>query len=278
MIFVTDKGRLCNNIIQYGHLYAWGREHGRQTMSMRFAHKYPEFHISHTPWHNTLVYVAAKLAAKCRLIPTVTFYNLDSDYAAEQHTMLTRRHVLATGWCVRFYDLFDKYKSEITALFAFGNDIEQTVSKRLPAKDGHRLRLGVHIRRGDYATWCGGRYFFNDTQYADTIEKFIQLFPDQDIDIYICGNDPQLQRTYFSARFGNDRVHFPDGSPAEDLCLLSHCDYLIGPPSTFTLVASMYHDALLYWMADADKPLQRADFNNFDVLSRQFDSYYIPTK
>lgn len=30
MIFVTDKGRMCNNILQYGHVYAWAREHGRK--------------------------------------------------------------------------------------------------------------------------------------------------------------------------------------------------------------------------------------------------------
>ena len=52
MIFVHDKGRMANNILQYGHLYAWGREHGRQTMSMRFAYKYPWFHICHTRHHN----------------------------------------------------------------------------------------------------------------------------------------------------------------------------------------------------------------------------------
>lgn len=276
MIFVTDKGRLCNNIIQYGHLYAWGRDHDRRTMSMRFAHKYPEFHISHTAWHNSLVYIAAKLAAKCRLIPTVHFNDLDSDYVNEQEMMLTRRNVLAIGWCVRFYDLFDKYKDEITSLFAFTDKIEDKVSKILPEKSDDRLRLGVHIRRGDYATWCGGHYYFDDIQYASVIEQFLKLFPGKEVDIYICGNDPQLQRGFFTERFGKDHVHFPDGSPAEDLCLLSHCDYLTGPPSTFTLVASMYHNALLYWMADAAKVLEPASFQPFEVMTRLFDSYYIP--
>ena len=39
MIFVHDKGRMANNMLQYGHVYAWGREHGRTTVSMRFAYK-----------------------------------------------------------------------------------------------------------------------------------------------------------------------------------------------------------------------------------------------
>lgn len=49
MIFVLDKGCMANNMLQYGHVYAWGREHGRTTMSMRFAYKYPWFQICETP-------------------------------------------------------------------------------------------------------------------------------------------------------------------------------------------------------------------------------------
>ena len=70
MIFVHDKGRLANNILQYGHVYAWGREHGRQTVSMRFSYKYPWFHICSTRHHHFLTYVFAKYAAKLKLIPT----------------------------------------------------------------------------------------------------------------------------------------------------------------------------------------------------------------
>ena len=45
MIFVRDKGQMCNNILQYGHVYAWAREHGQKAFSMRFAYKYRYFHI-----------------------------------------------------------------------------------------------------------------------------------------------------------------------------------------------------------------------------------------
>ena len=64
MIFVRDKGRMCNNILQFGHVYAWAREHNRSCMSMRFAYKYQYFHICHTRWHNFLTYAVAKYAAK----------------------------------------------------------------------------------------------------------------------------------------------------------------------------------------------------------------------
>ena len=278
MIFVTDKGRMCNNILQYGHLYAWGREHGRKTMSMRFAHKYPEFYISHTPPHNTLTYVCAKLAARLKLMPTVCFNSFRRDYTADLHTLQTSRWVLATGWCIRFFELFEKYKGEICQLFAFSEQVRQTVRGRLDSSDGQTVRLGVHIRRGDYATWCGGHYFFDDRQMMGFIRQFQELQPEgTQIEIYLCGNDPKMDREGYRQAFGSDRVHFPNGSPAEDLCLLSQCDYLIGPPSTFTLVASMYRDTPLYWITDASARLSPSDFKGFDAQHRRFDSLYIPS-
>ena len=276
MIFVTDKGRLCNNILQYGHVYAWGREHGRKTVSMRFSHMYPEFHISHTHNHHPWIYLLVKWAAFRGWIPTVEFNDFNSDYAAEQEVMLNRRFVLARGWCVRFYDLFEKYRQEIVALFAFRKPVRKRVAQVLASCPSDAVKLGVHVRRGDYATWCKGHYFYDDNQYATAIERFLQLVEGRPVEIYFCGNDPKLNRQYFRDRLGADRVHFPNGSPAEDLCLFSECDYLIGPPSTFTLVATMYRDNKLYWIADPNAPFGLNDFDSFSHLFRVFDHLYIP--
>ena len=60
---------MANNMLQYGHVYAWGREHGRTTMSMRFAYKYPWFQICETPHHNFMTYLFAKYGAKLGLFP-----------------------------------------------------------------------------------------------------------------------------------------------------------------------------------------------------------------
>lgn len=276
MIFVTDKGQLCNNIFQYGHLYAWGREHGKQTVSMRFAHKYPEFRIAHLPYHNTFVYLTVKLAAKAGLISTVCFNDLRGSYALQEQTMLTHSHILVTGWCVRYFDLFEKYKKEIVNLFSFSMKVERTVAKRFASVAAGVIRLGIHVRRGDYASWCSGRYFYEDSQYVAVAKQFCQLFSGQSIKIYICGNDRNMDCGMYERELAPASVYFPCGTPAEDLCLLSHCDYLIGPPSTFSLVATMYHDARLYWMVDVGAQLSLSAFDTFDTLSRRFDDLYIP--
>ena len=259
---------MANNILQYGHVYAWGREHGRQTMSMRFAYKYPWFHICDTRYHHFLTYVFAKYAAKWRLIPTVRFDEEDTDYAQAEHLMLSKKLLLVTGWYAHWYDLFLKYKPEILSLFAFKENVTKPVEARLAELPAFDLRLGVHIRRGDYRTWNGGRYFYSDEQYLHCIRQFLALHPDQRVAVFICGNDNALDREKFRRELADTTVIFPDGNPAEDMYLFSRCDYLIGPPSTFTLVAAMYRDLPLYWIKDAEKPLQEDCFDTFDHLFR----------
>ena len=266
MIFVHDKGRMANNMLQYGHVYAWGREHGRQTMSMRFAYKYPYYHICDTPHHNFATYVFAKYAAKWGFIPTVTFNDDEAQNARNEQTMLQSRMLVVTGWEARWYDLFLKYKAEILELFAFHDDIERRVAMQIREAEG--LNLGVHIRRGDYATFYDGKFFFSDEQYVSVIRRFLALHPQEKVNIYICGNDPKLRREYYQQQLPECRVTFPNGNPGEDLCLLSHCDYLIGAPSTFSLVAAMYRDVPLYWIKDVEAPLTDSSFGHFDELFR----------
>ena len=256
MIFVRDKGRMANNMLQYGHVYAWGREHGLQTVSMRFAYKYPWFRISHSRYHNFLTYVTAKYAANWGLIPTVSFDEEKADTSQEEQAMLSHKWVMAEGWYARWYDLFLKYKSEICELFAFDEDVERKAKERLGDMWG--VRLGVHIR-----------FYYTDQQYVHIIRSYYDhCYPKERLNVYICSNDPHLDRDFYREKLSDFFVHFPEGNPAEDLCLLSKCDNLIGPPSTFTLVASMYQNLPLYWVEDPDKAPTPQDFRYFDDLFR----------
>jgi len=266
MIFVRDKGRMCNNLLQYGHVYAWGREHGRQTMSMRFAYKYPYFHICHTRWHNFPTYAAVKCAAKLGLLPVASFDRPDADSARLEALMLDSRHIVVEGWQARWYDLFLKYKEEILQLFAFDTRLLQTTGRLLDSLQPHAVRLGLHIRRGDYARWHGGRFFFTDRQYIAQVRQFLAMHKGEQVQLLICGNDPTLDEDAYRQAFPQCQVVFPKGNPGEDLCLLSQCHWLMGPPSTFTLVAAMYRDTPLCWIENAEAPLA---FSRFDQLFTQ---------
>lgn len=271
MIYVRDKGRMCNNILQYGHLYAWAREHGRNTISMRFAYKYPYFAITHLPGHKFWRYAVAKYAAKWGLIPVVSFNEDGADYSENERIMLESRNVVAEGWYARYYDLFLKYFREIKDLFTLDLRIKSQAQMEMTAGEiPGSVRLGLHVRRGDYSRWKDGKYFFSDEQYISLIKKFHD-FIGKNVTVFLCTNDPKLNVEKYQQAFDPSEVRIvrERGNEAEDLAVLSECDMLIGPPSTYSLVAAMYRDLPLYWVEDAEMPINSESFGRFETLFRQ---------
>ena len=65
------------------------------------------------------------------------------------------------------------------------------------------------------------------------MDELVTLFPEKRVAFLICSDWPQDAATF--ARF---KVTFGTGDLIEDLYAFPRCDYLIGPPSTFTLWAS----------------------------------------
>lgn len=290
MIFAHDKGRLCNNVLQYAHVYAWGREHGRSTMSMRFAYKYRYFHLCHTRRHNIFAYVWAKYGSRWGLLPVAHFEQEKDNYREEEALMLRRKNIVVEGWYAYWPDLFLKYKEEIVSLFAFDERVKVRPDRLMASLPACDLRLGVHVRRGDYRTFHGGRFFYTDEQYIALVRQFLALHPGRRVQVFVCGNERSLDRAAYREAFAANAatitnmpggsadgssdaatvtdISFPCGNPGEDLYLLSRCDFLIGPPSTFSLVASMYRNVPLCWVKDIAQPLTADSFERFDTLFR----------
>jgi hypothetical protein len=88
------------------------------------------------------------------------------------------------------------------------------------------------------------------------------------VEILIVSNEKSLSRTLYERSLPAP-VYFPAGNPGEDLYALSTCNYLIGPPSTFSLMAAFYRDANVYWIFDKTLGLQADSFQKFDRLFRQ---------
>ena len=263
---------MCNNLLQFAHVYAWGREHGRKVMSMRFSYKYPYFKITHSNLVSFPLYVIAKLLAAMKVIPTASFKHAECDPEELERMMMRHRHIVVSGWYVRYYELFLKYRHEICDLFTIDATYTEPVKEKMKPWQG--TRLGVHIRRGDYAIWMNGIYCYEDSVYADFIQQFATLKPQDTIDVFLSTNDPDVSAEKMEALINNEngriRLHLLGGNAVEDLYMLSACDYIIGPPSTYSLVAAMYRDIPLCRLDQvAHHQLHLSDFNTFDYWFRR---------
>ncbi|MCF0202316.1 MAG: glycosyltransferase [Bacteroidaceae bacterium] len=262
MFFVRDKGQMGNNILQYAHMYAYAREHNRRTVSLRFAYKYRYFRICKSRWHNFFVYVAIKFLAKIRLMRVLSF-EMSVPYSVIEKSLHEHDNVVVEGWGIRFYDLFMKYRDEIVQMFAFLPKVEGVVQGRIAGNED--VRIGVHIRRGDYRRYLGGIYYYEDDTYIEAVRQAVQQagVSEKSIGVYICSNDPDINKLSYQSAFPDVAVHFPSGNAGEDLCLLSKMDFLIGPPSTFSLVASMYKDTPIFFIKEKKMHLHYKRFSDY---------------
>ena len=160
------------------------------------------------------------------------------------------------GWPYRDYAAFDKHADTIRKFFQPTAHIQTNVDAlfaRCRAKGD--LVIGVHIRRGDYKEYEDGRFFYEPGQYAALMRATAALLPDRKVHFLICSNEPVAVEAFqeFDFSLGTNQI-------AEDLHSFAKCDYILGPPSTYTMWASFMGQVPLYRIFDPNAPVTLRDF------------------
>jgi hypothetical protein len=132
--------------------------------------------------------------------------------------------------------------------------VERAAAAVVAARANGNIVVGVHRRRGDYAGWHGGRYLYTDAEYAATMRGVAELLG-PGVGFMICSNED-----WEADSFGDLQVAPGPGHPVQDLEALAQCDFIIGPPSTFSAWASFMGEVPRYQIADPHSQPTRADF------------------
>ena len=104
------------------------------------------------------------------------------------------------------------------------------------------ILIGVHVRRTDYASFENGKWFYSHKIYAEKMHQLKQFFLNQPAEkskkciFWLCSDEPIAIENFknFDILF-DTKPHF-----ITDLYTLAQCDYIIGPPSTYSMWASFY--------------------------------------
>lgn len=160
------------------------------------------------------------------------------------------------GWPIREADkYFPQIANEVRPLFIPNKEISYAVEKNMSClRNSSDLVVGVHIRRGDYAGWKNGAFFYDYPIYARWMEQIISLNPEKRVCFYVSSNEPIPQ--WMFERFNISHI---DGKAAHDLYSLQLCDYLIGPPSTFSKWASIIGHVPYLIAYDKDMHIESMD-------------------
>ena len=135
--------------------------------------------------------------------------------------------------------------------------------------------VGVHIRRGDYATWNDGRFFYELEDYRQFMLRVQQLYSGRRVAFFISSNEdfsPEQFEGCLCRRFGKE----PSGAIL-DLYTLSLCDNIMGPFSSYSRWASFIGEVPLCFLENkeqqftADSFSKIVDFFHFENGKEIFD-------
>lgn len=123
------------------------------------------------------------------------------------------------------------------------------------------LVVGFHVRRGDYRSYCGGQHFLETDQWRKLIEETRQHF---------VGSGRNFLGVIFSNEDSRDVIGgLPDlvagpGGLLTDLEMLSRCDMIVGPESTYSGWASFVRRVPILRV---NKNTCNIDFGQFEIVN-----------
>lgn len=173
----------------------------------------------------------------------------------ENHDLFVGKLVLVQGWQFNAKHLVSKYRAEIIDYFKPSEFHSNNVNLFLRSIKPDTVKIGVHIRHGDYLTFEGGKYYYGFEVYKFFLNQISKIFPENNLHFIICSNsiiDTEI--------FSNFSYSFGPGHEFEDMLTLSKCDYIIGPPSTYSMWASFYGNTPLVMIKNENQVIHLSDF------------------
>lgn len=165
---------------------------------------------------------------------------------------------LITDWRASIdYDSLKIEREKILDIIHFRGGLKESYNDFIKKnKITDEIIVGVHIRRGDYEFFENGKYYYSDEEYSMWMRRLYQENPDIVFLIFTNGKIDKKQYT-------NLPVYITNGTAQEDLYGLSRCNYIMGPPSTFSRWAAYMGGNKRGVLKDRNKEYSFNDFYDY---------------
>lgn len=165
------------------------------------------------------------------------------------------------GWQTRFDSRYVRQTlPELQKIFRPKEEIMQKAQDMITRlKKISDLVVGIHIRRGDYASWHNGRFCYELETYHQFMLQIQRLYSDKNVSFFVSSNESfslDIFEPCICHRFGKE----PSGAIL-DLYTLSLCDQLLGPFSTYSRWASFIGEKPLCFIESKDQIITKDSFS-----------------
>lgn len=166
------------------------------------------------------------------------------------------------GWNTRTDTRYLKAtKPQLQQIFRPKDEITSKAEKLIAnMKKEYDMVVGVHIRRGDYATWNDGKFFYTLEEYHMFMLRLKNTYKDKKIGFFISSNENftiDIFKECNCARFGKE-----SSGAILDLYTLSICDRIIGPFSSYSRWASFIGNVPLCFIETKEQSFKEENFSH----------------
>lgn len=251
MIVHANYGQLSNKLILISHVMGTSIEKNVPLLITDFSdfEKYYEQTVS---WGKNVVikdsifwHVECRLKAAAKKVCTYL-------------GMKTKSTKIISDWSYRDYANVEIYSEQIRAFFTPCEQYIVDAKKDYNQIDSTKVLVGVHIRRGDYKTWMDGKYFYDDFVYCSAMVQIEKELMAQGKGVcFILFSNEKLKIENYDIE---SQIVVSRNTAIGDHWLMSKCDYLIGPPSTFSRWAGYMGKVPLLFIEDKNQKVSINDF------------------
>jgi len=276
IVIAKQVGRLANRLLLFAHFIATAADHDLQIANPaleNYARYFPA--TSRTlvprwppgraalPWPpptRNLGYAATRVArealwqaqrrgAGVPVIRVLPDGHLDLDSAEFLEPARRHRVLFVLGWYFRNHEGVRRNAALLRDYFTpHPHRLERAAAAVGPARERGCLVAGIHVRRGDYATFDDGRRFFDHSDYRRVMLEVQAAHLGRDVAFLVSSDEPVPDDAFA----GLELLRAP-GTELEDMYALASCDLIVGPVSTYNRWASFWGEVPLFTLTEASR-------------------------
>lgn len=200
----------------------------------------------------------------------------ESDFLMKKNTVLAG--FIGYNTHLRSWSLCNKYYDHIIKHFQFAPSFYKNSTLTLKNLLKYKVKVGVHIRQGDYKAWGsdikGISVYFNISTYIKKMKEIAMAFSHNDI-IFLVTSDEHLDEKQFCGLNIEIATGSVDkgGHYIESIIQLSHCDFILMPYTTFGGFASFLGNSKILFLASGNDNININDYTDFEYVHKTFCSY-----
>ena len=262
-IISIPYGRWGNRLMLYSYLIMWANKYNCILMNPSFAEysnyftyfrnnpiglvpkEYNIFSFILNLFSNRFQNSLERITLRSIRLPFLHEIDLEHEYINTKEIdfskiLRSNRIILFHGFLFgdRDFQLLENQRNYLCQIFSFSKEIQKQCLEVIRIINKKKV-IGICMRQGDYKDHFNGKLYLNDEEYGGLISKLQIQYPDHGLFIACEEKKDDFQMSKAVISFQN---------PALNLCILSSCDLLIGPPSTFMTWAAFYQNTAVCYI------------------------------